>query len=68
MEKLQKKTHYFNEETKKQILKDIEKEYSLKRNIRGPFSPSPNIFISKLRIRMTNYYNNLYSFNNLGTK
>jgi len=68
MEKLQKKIHYYNEENKKQILRDIEKEYSLKRNIRGPLSPSPNIFISKLRIRMTNYYNNLYSFNNFKTK
>ena len=67
MEKIQNR-YYFNEETKKQILKDIEKEYSLKRNIRGPCSPSPNIFISKLKIRMSNYYNNLYNSKNLGAK
>ena len=67
MEKIQKR-YSFNEETKKQILKDIEKEYSLKRNIRGPMSPSPNMFISKLKLRMSNYYNNLYNSKNLGLK
>ena len=67
MEKIQKR-YSFNEETKKQILKDIEKEYSLKRNIRGPMSPSPNMFISKLKLRMSNFYNNLYNSKNLGLK
>jgi hypothetical protein len=67
MEKIQKR-YSFNGEIKKQILKDIEKEYSLKRNIRGPMSPSPNIFISKLKLRMSCYYNNLYNSKNLGLK
>ncbi len=67
MEKIQKR-YSFNEETKQQILKDIEKEYSLKRNIRGPMSPSPNMFISKLKLRMSNYYNDLYNSKNLGLK
>ena len=67
MEKIQKR-YSFNGEIKKQILKDIEKEYSLKRNIRGPMSPSPNMFISKLKLRMSNYYNNLYNSKNLGLK
>ena len=62
------KSYSFNEETKKRLLKEIEKEYSLKRNIRGPCSPSPNMFISKLRIRMSNYYNNLCKFKNFETK
>ena len=67
MEKIQKR-YSLNEETKKQVLQDIEKEYSLKRNIKGPMSPSPNLFISKLKLRMSNYYNNLYNSKNLGTK
>ena len=34
----------------------------------GPASPSPNMFISKLKLRMCNYYNNLYNSKNLGAK
>jgi hypothetical protein len=62
------KTHSFDGKNKIKILKDIEKEYSLKRHIGGPKSPPPNMFISKLKIRMGNYYNNLYKSKNLGTK
>ena len=47
MEFPKKRPSYENERRAK-ILKEIEKEYSLKRSIRGPKSPSPNIFMSKL--------------------
>ena len=54
--------------SREKILNEIEKEYSLKRSIKGPKSPSPNIFMSKLRTRMAAYYNNLCSSKNSFTK
>ena len=39
------------------ILDDIQSEYCLKRNNFDPAGPSPNIFISKLELRMKAYYN-----------
>ena len=58
----------YEKERREKILKEIEQEYSLKRSIRGPKSPSPNLFMSKLRIRMSAYYNNLCNSKNLLTK
>jgi hypothetical protein len=63
-----KKNCSFDEETKKNTLIEIEKIYSLKRKIINPFSPSPNIFIHKLKIRMLKYYNDLYNSKNLEIK
>ena len=63
-----KKRPSYEKESREKILKEIEHEYSLKRSIRGPKSPSPNLFMSKLKIRMTAYYNNLCSSKNSLTK
>ena len=41
---------------KKKLLKDICKEYSLKRNNFNPTDKSPNNFMKKLEIRMKLYY------------
>ena len=41
---------------KKELLKDICKEYSLKRNNFNPTDKSPNNFTKKLEIRMKLYY------------
>ena len=41
---------------KKDFLKDICKEYSLKRNNFNPTDKSPNDFTKKLEIRMKMYY------------
>ena len=41
---------------KKDFLKDICKEYSLKRNNFNPTDKSPNNFVKKLEIRMKMYY------------
>jgi len=41
---------------KKKLLKDICKEYSLKRNNFNPTDKSPNNFTKKLEIRMKLYY------------
>jgi len=38
------------------IKKIIEKEYCLKRGSFNPHKPSPNIFITKLELRMKKYY------------
>ena len=46
-----------NENSKKnELLKDICKEYSLKRNNFNPTDKSPNNFTKKLEIRMKLYY------------
>tara|TARA_A100001015_G_C14781661_1_gene629425 strand:- start:231 stop:446 length:216 start_codon:yes stop_codon:yes gene_type:complete len=46
-----------NEKSKKKdFLKDICKEYSLKRNNFNPTDKSPNDFTKKLEIRMKMYY------------
>ena len=63
-----KKNHSLDEEAKKNTLKEIEKIYSLKRKINGPFSPSPNVFLHKLKYRMTKYYNDLYNTKNFDMK
>ena len=39
------------------ILDNIQKEYCLKRNNFDPQGPSPNIFMTKLEMRMKAYYN-----------
>ena len=39
------------------ILDHIQKEYCLKRNNFDPHGPSPNIFMTKLELRMKAYYN-----------
>lgn len=41
---------------KNELLKDICKEYSLKRNNFNPTDKSPNNFTKKLEIRMKMYY------------
>ena len=41
---------------KKDVVKDICKEYSLKRNNFNPTDKSPNNFVKKLEIRMKMYY------------
>ena len=41
---------------KNELLKDICKEYSLKRNNFNPIDKSPNDFTKKLEIRMKLYY------------
>ena len=63
-----KKRSSNEKQRREKILKEIEHEYSLKRSIRGPNSPSPNLFMSKFRIRMSAYYSNLCSSKNLLTK
>ena len=45
---------------KKQQLKEIENEYSIKKQNFNPISPSPNKFIKNLEIRMKMYYRELY--------
>ena len=60
MEKIVKNERAKKKEEKK-VLKDILKEYCLKRHSFNPSSPSPNIFMGKLEIRMKKYYNNLYN-------
>lgn len=42
------------------VLKEIEKEYSIKRCNFNPISPSPNKFIKNLEIRMKMYYKEIY--------
>ena len=54
-EKKQKKFNRHNS-----FLKEIEKEYSIKRCNFNPISPSPNKFIKNLEIRMKMYYKELY--------
>lgn len=44
---------------KKDLLKDICNEYSLKRNNFNPADKSPNNFVKKLEIRMRLYYDQL---------
>ena len=39
------------------ILDHIQNEYCLKRNNFDPQGPSPNIFMTKLELRMKAYYN-----------
>ena len=63
-----KKSYSLNEEMKKKTLIEIENLYSLKRKMTDPFSPSPNVFIHKLKFRMIKYYNNLYNSKNLEMK
>ena len=63
-----KKSYSLDEEMKTHTLKEIENLYSLKRKMIDPFSPSPNVFIHKLKIRMIKYYNNLYNSKNLEIK
>ena len=45
---------------KKNRLNEIENEYSEKRTIFNPISPSPNRFIKNLEVRMRIYYKELY--------
>lgn len=62
MEKYSKTTAYYQTKKEKDdVLKDILKEYCLKRNSFNPTSPSPNVFLGKLQLRMKKYYNNLYN-------
>jgi hypothetical protein len=46
----------FNKQ-KKNVMKEIFNEYSLKRNNFNPTSTSPNKFVTKLQLRMKLYYN-----------
>jgi len=45
---------------KKKRINEIENEYSEKRIIFNPVSPSPNRFIKNLEVRMRMYYKELY--------
>ena len=44
---------------KRNLLNDIHEEYCLKQNKFNPSSPSPNVFMSKLKWRMKEYYKEL---------
>ena len=46
------------------ILDNIQKEYCLKRNNFDPQGPSPNIFMTKLELRMQAYFNSFCSSKN----
>jgi len=48
----------FNKQ-KKNALKEIFNEYSLKRNNFNPTASSPNKFVDKLQLRMKLYYNDM---------
>ncbi len=48
----------FNKQ-KKNALKEIFNEYSLKRNNFNPTGTSPNKFVDKLQLRMKLYYNDM---------
>ena len=48
----------FNKQ-KKNALKEIFNEYSLKRNNFNPTDHSPNKFVDKLQLRMKLYYNDM---------
>ncbi len=61
MENYSKNKQVARQKTKKDVLKDILEEYCLKRNSFNPASPSPNIFLGKLELRMKKYYNNMYN-------
>jgi len=50
----------FKKKEKKQQLKEIENEYSIKKQNFNPISPSPNKFIKNLEIRMKMYYKESY--------
>ena len=43
------------------LLKTIQKEYELKRNSFYPCGNSPNLFMSKLELRLKIYYKSLYN-------
>jgi len=60
-------THVNNrirKKNEKHILTDILEEYTLKRNIFDPKSPSPNVFLYNLEKRMMVYYSSLYNSTN----
>ena len=50
------------------IVDEIRQEYGLKRNHFNPKGPSPNLFVSKLQMRMKKYYKDLYNSANRDTK
>ncbi len=49
-----------SENRQKTNIREIEKEYSIKRCNFNPLSPSPNKFIKNLEVRMRMYYKDLY--------
>jgi len=50
------------------IKKIIEREYCLKRGSFNPHKPSPNLFITKLELRMKKYYSQFLSSRNVFKK